>query len=151
LSPALLKHGPDLKWYEKGRHKVGLYTPFNFLNEFSKFQGHTHIVLYLFIQLAKALKNDLNYQSLDNLKKIGAYLKNNKDLYKKEYYCQWDLTPRQTLRVLNALDNDDELPLLELLGNLRKRNEPMETIEKGLNHDDVSNGSNEGYWPSNSM
>jgi NTE family protein len=137
---------------ERARHAFTAKTPFNCLGYFDLIKGETHIVFHIFHNLIKDLRalylaaqaTEEQYKKVyEQLQLLQEVMYTSKDLFRTEYYAQWDLNTRQGERVLNAMKNKDP-GLMKLCESLKRRSEPLEDFS-GSSLEDIEDYEAELY------
>lgn len=144
LSSDLVLSGADKKTLEVARHSLTLNYPFTCLEHFGRISKDSHILLHILVKLIKELKDNPDPQVYEYLRDVQSTLYCNNNLFKPEYYGQWDLTLPQALRVLKLFNGNKLDSVSQLVVHLKEREEPMQTIRNGQYHEDLSDGSIEG-------
>lgn len=106
LSSSLLRNNEDKKLLEAARHSFTAATPFKCLNYFARINDDVHILLHIFINLVRDLKNERTTDTYEALKLVQQLLYTHKDLLNPDYYSPWDLNTRQGRKVLQLLSSD---------------------------------------------
>lgn len=120
----------------RARHSLRLHSPFSCLDYLTKISNKTHIILHIFINLIKELRDNPVTGLYDTLKEIEKMSFTTVKLLKPEYYDKWDLSLTQSLRVFKLINNGEHASATHLLSFLRDRTEPMQIIKKGKFYDD---------------
>ena len=81
-----------------------------------------HILLHIFINLVRDLKNERTNHTYEALKLVQQLLYTHKDLLNPDYYSPWDLNTRQGLKVLQLLSSDAP-SAATFFASLRKQSE----------------------------
>ncbi|MCL9684245.1 Dot/Icm T4SS effector VpdC [Legionella maioricensis] len=133
----------DKRRLEAARHSLTLHSPLRCLDHLTHMSGQINIVLHIFTNLLKELKENSNPDVYSSLQDLQSLLYSNIDLFKAEYYGNWDLSLQQSLRVLKLFNSSEPVSISRLLTCLRAQNEPMQTVIDGVYYDDFSDGSQE--------
>lgn len=144
LTSDLVVSSTDKKTLEAARHSLSLHYPFSCLEYFGKMSKNSHILLHIIVKLIKELKDNPSQEIYTQLKDVQSTLYSNNNLLRAEYYGQWDLSMPQALRVLKLFNNNKLESVSQLVGHLREKEEPMQTIRNGHYYDDFSDRGFEG-------
>jgi NTE family protein len=144
LTDELVHNGADKKTLEIARHSLTLNYPFTCLEHFARISRDSHILLHILVKLIKELRDNPDPRVYAHLSDLQSALYCNNNLFKPEYYGQWDLSMPQALRVLKLFASNKPESVSQLVVSLREREEPMQIIRDGQYHEDFSDGSIEG-------
>ncbi len=146
LTPNLVQTDSDKNSLLNARHSLRLHAPFICLEYFARISNKTHIILHIFINLIKEIKENPSTELYDTLKAIEKMSFAAVKLLKSEYYGKWDLSVAQSLRVFKLINNGKHAAATQLLSYLQNKMEPMQVIRKGAFYDDFSDGGIENNW-----
>ncbi|WP_298624205.1 Dot/Icm T4SS effector VpdC [uncultured Legionella sp.] len=138
LTSDLVQTDSDKSILMTARHSLRLHAPFKCLDHFNRISNKNHIILHIFINLIKALKDNPDPEIYDALKELEKMSFTTVKLLKPDYYDKWDLSLAQSLRVLKKLNNGEHASASQLLSFLRDKIEPMQVIKDGTFYDDFS-------------
>lgn len=147
LTSKLVREDNDIDSFNKGKRKICLHKPFEFLHDFKQLTGDVHIYLHLLIHLAEQFSANPSDEIHQKIVRLGELLSGTENLYHQKYYGIWNLAEHQVKRVWKLIESNEQSSLDSLLSKLRFRDEPMQIIEEGAYHEDFDHGSNEGDRP----
>lgn len=138
LTSDLVQTDTDKSTLMHARHSLRLHAPFTCLEYFAKISNKTHIILHIFINLIKELRDNPAEELYTILKEIEKLSFTTVKLLKSEYYGKWDLSLAQSLRVFKLINNGEHASATQLLSFLRDKVEPMQVIKKGKFYDNFN-------------
>jgi NTE family protein len=143
ISQDFVRTNPDKRRLEAARHSLTLHSPLRCLEHLTRMNGEVNIVLHIFINLLKEFQDNPSSDIYNSLQDLQQLLYSDVALFKAEYYGNWDLSFQQCLRVLKLFNNDEFTSVSKLLSSLREREEPLQTVVKGVYYDEFSDESQE--------
>ncbi|BCA95372.1 hypothetical protein TUM19329_17330 [Legionella antarctica] len=143
ISPEFVKSNKDKKRLEAARHSLTLQSPLRCLDYLTHLVDEINIVMHIFINLLKELRDTPSEDIYNSLQNLQSLLYSSVELFKDEFYGNWDLTLQQSLRVLKLFNNSDLASVDTLLSHLRNRAEPMQIVIDKVYTDDLTNGDME--------
>ena len=141
ISQNFVRTNPDKRRLEAARHSLTLHTPLRCLEHLTHMSGEVNVVLHIFTNILKEFQDNPSSDIYNSLQDLRQLLYSNVDLFKAEYYGNWDLSFQQCLRVLKLFNNDESASVSRLLSSLCTREEPLQTVVNGVYYDEFSDGS----------
>ena len=141
LTHEFVKNSNDKRLLELAHHSLNIQSPLDCLDHFAKIEHQSHVVLSILINLLKELRTNPSEKIYASLKLVHEVLSKNSNLVRMEFFCEWNLSLQQSMRVLNLLHQDKWVEAITLCKSLSKMKEPMQTFIGGTYHDDLSDGS----------
>ncbi len=146
ISAEFVKDSSDQRTLEMARHSLSLQAPFRCLEHLEKIKGDSNVILHIFINFLRELKENPSAESYNSLRELQRLIYSGANLFRAEYYDKWDLSIPQSLRVLKLFNNnqyenqDRDILISKLLTSLRVREEPLQMIVNGQYYDDFNDG-----------
>ncbi len=141
ISPDFVQSNVDKKRLESARHSLTLQSPLRCLDHLTQINNEVNIIMHVFINILKELQDNPSAEIYNWLQDLQNLLYSNVELFKAEYYGNWDLSVQQSLRVLKLFNSNESAAISKLLTCLRAQAEPLQTVINGIYYDDFSDGS----------
>lgn len=110
----LIDNAEDRSFFHAAYHSLAQKAPFNCLNDLVKIKGSVHIIIQIFIELLKELKQCSNFlpkaqrieHLKDNLGRLRDFVSNPMDdVLSRKYFSCWRLSCYQGMDLMRLMEN----------------------------------------------
>lgn len=108
MSSEFVKTKKDKEVLNDAHHTFRSNEPFKFLKPLGFIRGEMHIVLHVFINLARELKNGPSVEIYHALKTLRDVVYEDKGLLKDYFYGDWSLTTKQSISIIELIKKKNE-------------------------------------------
>ncbi|KTD15605.1 esterase of the alpha-beta hydrolase superfamily protein [Legionella gratiana] len=108
MSSKFVRTKKDKNVLHDAHHAFSSNEPFKFLKHLGFIQGEMHIVLHVFINLIRELKNGTSPELYHALKTLRDVVYEDKSLWENYFYGEWNLTTKQSIQIVELIKNKSE-------------------------------------------
>ncbi|KTD16138.1 Dot/Icm T4SS effector VpdC [Legionella jordanis] len=129
LPSNFVNHANDVKLFKLARHFLSLNQPLFGLRYLNAVKGPTHILFHIFTQFLQSSHLAKIEDIAEKFKLLNRALQVNEYKIKSEvFWGNWNLLPRQGLRVINLILKENWEELQNLCASLKQGEEPLEVF-----------------------